>query len=201
MVKKTTLREVIDSIKPEDIDYSWTNLEGLSSHLEVFGAYGEENGLMGEVWLERWVCTDTHVGLKAYFLKGEFVCLSSKPARKSPENFSFVSRKATEDVRNYLLSLVDDPDCYESIDMLDMDEELSLGYHIAYSSQIMPKQGHATAVHEFTNQIVEIVKTYDDLKHFHEVVVRFPDGSEEEIHCEELLFRVLDKPWKKEDLS
>ena len=41
-------------------------------------------------WLESWLCTDTHVGTRVYFLEDEAVAVSQQESRKCDENFYFV---------------------------------------------------------------------------------------------------------------
>ncbi len=46
-----------------------------------------------------WVCTDTTVGLRFYFLGDECVCASFQPGRKCDEQFEWVSQEAYNKVK------------------------------------------------------------------------------------------------------
>ncbi len=56
-----------------------------------------------------WMCTDTLVGLFAYFLDGQFVCLRYQPYRKSDSMFIWASQEAAEMTRDYISSFVRQP--------------------------------------------------------------------------------------------
>lgn len=53
-----------------------------------------------------WMCTDTLVGLFAYFLDDEFVCISWQRGRKSDTDISFVDNNAGNKVSEFLKSFV-----------------------------------------------------------------------------------------------
>jgi hypothetical protein len=53
-----------------------------------------------------WICTDTGVGLRFYFLGNECVCASYQSARKSDEVFEWVSQEAFDKVKTLVLRLI-----------------------------------------------------------------------------------------------
>ena len=56
-------------------------------------------------WSLNWVCTDTGVGLRFYFLNDEFIGASFQPARKSDEEFQWVSQEAFDKCKEYILGV------------------------------------------------------------------------------------------------
>lgn len=50
-----------------------------------------------------WICTDTQVGLRFYFLDGEFLMCSYQRGRKCDEEFEFVSNEMFLKLRDYIL--------------------------------------------------------------------------------------------------
>lgn len=58
-----------------------------------------------EVWLKRWLCTDTYVGARAYFLDKELVAISWQNARKNDEYFYYVSQETADKMVEFIRSL------------------------------------------------------------------------------------------------
>ena len=52
-----------------------------------------------------WLCTDTQVGLYAYYFDNELVAISYQSARKSDLNLFWVSTELREKMREFVLSL------------------------------------------------------------------------------------------------
>lgn len=74
-------------------------------------------------WLESWYDTDTWVGVKAYELDRELVCISRRKGRKYPEEFTFVDAIRKQDLFDYLLSLVSPLNTDDEV-WLDWEEEV-----------------------------------------------------------------------------
>lgn len=74
-------------------------------------------------FLISWYCTDSWVGVRAYFLNGEFVAISSQIGRKYDQEFEWVSKEAYYKVKEYiasktLLSKIDIP-------IIDYEQDIS----------------------------------------------------------------------------
>lgn len=69
-----------------------------------------------------WICTDTKVGLKAYYLDDILICISFQPYRKSDENFYWIGKEEYLKTRNFFLSLLDEENNINEIDSFD-DED------------------------------------------------------------------------------
>jgi hypothetical protein len=88
---KTTLRKLISEIDFNKSSVQDTpNWEDLSKifNLEL---YWSEDTRLKCYFIKKWYCTDSFVGLRAYFLDDEFVATSYQQGRKFNEDFTFVS--------------------------------------------------------------------------------------------------------------
>lgn len=104
------ISEAIQNIDFSKEHYGWVDDSEFGQTLGLYNSYGallEEAG-MKEYPLKVWLCTDTIVGLHAYFLDGECVAVSWQTARKSSKNIMFTSRQAANKIRDILLSAEDD---------------------------------------------------------------------------------------------
>lgn len=57
-----------------------------------------------------WVCTDTEVGMRIWYLDDTPVCISVKRFRKSSEIFYWISERRFNETQKYAKTLIDDPD-------------------------------------------------------------------------------------------
>jgi hypothetical protein len=100
------------------------DLEGLERELSTgtyLGWSEEFNGRMRVSPVNAWLCTDTIVGVFAYYFDGVFVALSFQSARKSGTEFCWVSEFAAYGVRECIRRLADDD---FKVELIDRDEEL-----------------------------------------------------------------------------
>lgn len=106
-----TIKEAFDKLdKSEENRDKFINIWKL--HENLFGYYSclkdvddEQNFPLKCYWLKTWLCTDTWVGYKAYFLNDEPVAISEQLGRKDYETFSWMSKKSYDDVVKFLKSL------------------------------------------------------------------------------------------------
>jgi hypothetical protein len=152
---------------------------------------GEEVGLS---WLEyadqtrltcyyasQWLCTDTMVGTRLYFLDDEPVCMSYQPYRKSQETFSWVSREAYDKTRSYLDSFVYD---YTQPKFLQLDEEIGDVYSLSSTWSILPKDRNRAILLGLTKENVVITGRPSNQV----VAIRKIDGTEMNVGIEEIVF-------------
>lgn len=95
----------------------------------------EDDNRLVSYWLGCHMCTDTYVGLRAYFLDDIFVCLSYQKARKCEEVFEWVSEESQLKVRNFLLSLVAED--FQFGEILNLEEDMGEGYPLSFASEIL----------------------------------------------------------------
>jgi len=185
---KTTLLKLISEIdfknKSMFSDVDWTELSNL------FGIYNldySNDERLKAYFIRTWYCTDSYVGLRAYFLDGEFVAISFQSGRKANEDFDFASEFVAKKVKDYLLSLVEKENGIKVSVLSDkeLNDEIPNTYKIEYNSQIR----HATAL--LNEEKVSIIKKYynqSTVNYFHTVEIQISDGKKHEIDCRELDF-------------
>jgi hypothetical protein len=67
-----------------------------------------------------WICTDTKVGIRVWYLDNIPVCISYKPYRKRNEYFSWLTKERYETTRQYILSLKEED--FDIVNIIDNDE-------------------------------------------------------------------------------
>jgi len=137
-------------------------------------------------WVANHYCTDSYVGLRAYFLEDVLVCLTLQSGRKCDEIFEWASVKAQVDVRSYILSL-EEEDSFEpeTENLIDMEEDLGTGYPLEYVGQSLRNE---VSLH---GEMVTIIKEDSDgYKNFHTITVRDEKGAEYEADIRDVLV-----PW------
>lgn len=118
----TTLRELIAKIDLNAEYNDWADKEMFSGALGL-NCWGYDNifdKAVKRYWLNSWVCTDTRVGTAAYFLNNELVAVSHQQARKSDCVVQFVSNEAANKMREFILSLEDNPQAT----LCNLDQEI-----------------------------------------------------------------------------
>lgn len=135
-----------------------------------------------------WYCTDSYVGLRAYFLDDEFIGISEQSGRKSNEDFKFVSKEIALKVRFYLESLRA-PNSYLPHGYLDLEEEVVDYYSIDFIQGILP-QFHKYGICK-NNEKVELVATSSRLRYdnFDIVKVKFENGEEKLVDIKDIRFK------------
>ena len=138
-------------------------------------------------FIKRWYCTDSYVGLRAYFLDDELVAFSFQGGRKADESFEFISKDSAKKLREYVYSLIVKRDFeYDSLSYIEnIDDEVDPMFKIEYNSQILHKYGF------LNGEKVEIVKKhypFSDPRYFHTVEVKRENGVKTEVDCRDLLF-------------
>ena len=96
----------------------------------------KEDSKLRSYMIAHHMCTDTEVGLEAYFLDDEFVCLTKQRGRKCPkEIIGWASKDVFLKTKEYILSLR--PKSKENCELLDLDMEMGEGYSVEFSGQLM----------------------------------------------------------------
>jgi hypothetical protein len=185
----TTLRKLISEIdftnkKLEDCP-DWTNL---SSEFNINLDWSDDTRLKS-YFIKVHHCTDSFVGIKAYFLDGEFVAVSNQNGRKWPEEFEFVSTEIAEKVKNYLVSLLDPEEYAIHVDIIScLDEDIPNTYKIEYNTQILHKKAL------YNGEYVDIIKTNFESEgihspnYFHSVEIKTSNNEKLLVKCTDLDF-------------
>ncbi|MGZ3922003.1 MAG: hypothetical protein ACXVC7_17005 [Bacteroidia bacterium] len=121
-------------------------------------------------YVQKWLCTDTWVGLIAYYFDGELVAGSFQSARKSDTNYEFVSKELAYKVINFIISIIEQEE--PNFNIIDENEEIEDTYSLDFGGQILIKSGF------YDDLPCKVVKMVEDKYHLYEQIeVKFEDGS------------------------
>jgi hypothetical protein len=90
-----------------------------------------DNPRLTYCYYHRWICTDTEVGIRVWYLDDKPVCISFKPYRKYDESFYWIDNNSFEETFRYAISLKqDEKPTYQTIqDMADIaDQAVGIEY-------------------------------------------------------------------------
>ena len=190
-MKKMKLKDIVKNINFDDKkiqdDIAWDDLAS-DLELDKWGLDFKQERLKA-YFIEKWYCTDSYVGYRAYFFDGKFIALSYQGGRKSDEQFQFTSIEDAQILKDYIKALIGEEEALR-VGVLDMDCEFDEFYHIEYNSQILHKSAY------YNGAKVKIIKSnYQSEGHlsenyFHSVEIEILiNGAKRKIvDCRELLF-------------
>ena len=136
--------------------------------------------------LKQWYCTDTWVGIDVIYLNNHPVAITNKKSRKSSVNIYFLSEESKNSVKDYLISIYNNPQDYSDYLTEDeLNEEMGDYFKIEYSSEVLYKTAW------LYGEKVEITKKPRNLNNnfnLHVVAIKREDGVEKWIDVRELDF-------------
>ena len=131
------IKEAFEKVVKTEKNMDWVNLTEIAQELNVeYYGYPDDSDIKC-YWLGNWKCTDTWVGHRCYFLNDEPLAFSIQKARKSNEEFYFVSEEMATKARNYILSLITEEDEVRINTIEDIEEDIKDGYKIHYIDQVL----------------------------------------------------------------
>lgn len=137
------LKDIIKNLdRSEDNheDSVYWNLQNLVTELDLdCWDVQQDNPRLQCYWIANHICTDTWVGIRAYFLDNTFVCLSTQEGRKCDEVFKWKDLMSFKNVREYVISLQECKEMDLPSDFLDIEEEFGEGYPIEFTAQCLKK--------------------------------------------------------------
>jgi hypothetical protein len=86
-------------------------------------------------WIQKWLCTDSWVGLTAWFWDDEPLATSWQPARKSTEVFQFVNKDIADRLRVYIKEILGTHD--PEPDFVNLEEDLGESYTVNWASELL----------------------------------------------------------------
>ena len=136
--------------------------------------------------LKQWYCTDTWVGIDVIYLNNHPVAITNQTSRKSGVNIYFLSEKDKSAVKDYLISIYNNPQDYsDCLTDGELNEEMGDYFKIEYSSQVLYKTAW------LYGEKVEITQKPRNLNNnfnLHAVAIKCEDGVEKLIDVRELDF-------------
>ena len=178
------LKTIIDNVDKSKKNSDYVNISELANEFNIYDNIDDSDERIKSYFFATWQCTDTFVGGRVYFLDDEPVCISWQNARKSDENFAWISNETFQKVHQYIVSLIS-KDLPEP-KLVDFDEELGDGNQVEYSSQLLTDK----LIYAPTKEIVSVVKKYrdmNDIKSWGFVKIKFPDGEVKKVEMGDVL--------------
>jgi len=132
------LRELMEKVDLSSNNETDGDLESFAQELFASPPYGWSPVFGDRVkgyYIKKWLCTDTWVGLVAYFWNGEPLAVSYQSARKSSEKFQFVSVDVANRLKSFILELTESNDPEPTL--ADLDEELGETYTVNWASELL----------------------------------------------------------------
>lgn len=125
MFKSEKLNQLLAAVTPEQKYKSFAVdmfLEdfNLSTYDGTFD-YTKFSERVSQADLVTWICTDTGVGIYAYYFDDKLVAVSFQPARKSYISLEWVSRELRVKMREFMLSLYTIDHVLEEFYLIDND--------------------------------------------------------------------------------
>lgn len=159
-----------------------TKLAEELGHEYYYNSYEDDKDI--EVyWLSKWVCTDTEVGQRVYFLNDEPVCYSTQSARREDEIFYFFDEECVVKLKQYFfnreLELFKNKVSYKRY-----DDELSTVYNVKFNDHLDNQtEGY------IGDELVEIVEFLggNDFNNISDnIKVKYPNGETKVVNVSEL---------------
>ena len=121
MFKSTKLNELLASVTERT--ECW-NAELFARQFDLYSNvdYDMFSKRMSYAWLVQWTCTDTCVGIQAYYLDSELVAVYTQIARRANEYVFWVDQSAFEKTRDFFHSVQTDNLSFNTIDEVITDE-------------------------------------------------------------------------------
>lgn len=173
------IKDIIKNIdKSEENRDLWNDCRPLSDALGFEDDFYDSDVLDARFkvyWLEKWLCTDSHVGTRVYFFDDEPVAVTVQNARKDDERVFWTSKEAADKVHDFLLSLQKEEEL--NITICDMDEDIGDSYKIEFNSQVLD---WSTARYKGSPiEVIERIKKDPDYGIDRELKIRVQDTGEE----------------------
>lgn len=106
--------------------------------LGCMGVYQVEDNLrLTCYWVSKWLCTDTHCGIRAFFLDDEFIGIVTQRSRRDDQVFEYISTAVKAKLRAYIMELTDYGEHDEEETMLNLDREMGDGFTVAWAGELI----------------------------------------------------------------
>lgn len=160
---------------------------------ELFGTwfdydYDKFTDKLKAYFFAKWICTDTVVGGRVYYLDGEAVAVSWQSCRKGDEEIEFLTSEAADSVRELMLDCRTEDECGDpEVPLVNTEEDLGNGYTVSYGSQLL----RTDCIHKPTGKAAEVIETYrgmDEIDRWGVVVIQFDDSTTQTVPMKDLLF-------------
>lgn len=180
-MKLKELIEKIDKSSVDSGDMDELNI-ALCTNVECY-SWADFSAGLKKYWVFPWMCTDTVVGVAAYFLHDEFVAISNQKSRSDTEEFFWKDAASRTATREFIISLentfVEEP---ETLVWLDLESEVQIPDKIDYTTQIM----HSHATYDGVEYPIQVTRGYPGAVH-----LKLSDGSLQKVSLSDLTFSAV----------
>ena len=136
--------------------------------------------------LKQWYCTDTWVGIDVIYLNNHPVAITNQTDRKCGVNIYFLSEECKNSVKDYLISIYNNPQDYtDYLTEDELNEEMGDYFKIEYSSQVLYKTAWLNGEQV---EITQKPRNFNNNFNLHAVAIKREDGVEKWIDVRELDF-------------
>lgn len=122
-------------------------------------------------WISKWLDSDTHCGVRAFFLDNEFIGISTQRYRRDDVVFEYINNTVKSKLRAYIMELTDYGEHDEEETMLDLDKEMGDGYTVTWAASLLDSK---VIIDGYS---VDVVDKYSS----HEIIVCNINGAKESI--------------------
>jgi hypothetical protein len=129
------LIDIVQKIDKSQGNESYVDVTDFNCELDLNLDYTKQDRLKA-YFIGNWLCTDSWVGFRMYFLDDEPVAVSSQMGRKSDEEFKWFSKNVALKVRDYLLSLVKENNDDLNLTICDLNDEYGDCYTVEFKGNI-----------------------------------------------------------------
>jgi len=186
-------KEIIEGIDLSGNDDKWvipTIAEDLGfDYIQIENIDQAKNEKIRSAFVIKWLCTDTVVGVRAYFFDGEFCCLSKQECRKCDEEvIGWVSQAMADKVHDYLHSLIPQKEKVEIEVLEDIDTaDWGNGYTVSGAEAIsIVGKGGKLIYNEHTVEYINSPSHIDGKMNFDKIVI-MDEGKEKTISVSDVL--------------
>lgn len=180
------LKEIIKNIDKSEHNSCYIDIQELAnSEFSINNWFNQNPDRIKAYFFLNWQCTDTWVGGRVYFLDDKLISTSWQSARKSNEDFYWISKEMYVETKKYILSLLEEDES-KSFNLIDMEAEYDDGFSIEYSSQLLTDD----VIYKSTGENVKVIKKYrdvGDIKMWSKVKIKFENSKEEIVGMSEIL--------------
>lgn len=123
-----TLGDLLNTFKKEPTLKDWLNNELLAEEFDETLGYFDlsDKGLESYYHPEvHWICTDTRVGIKFFYLFDKLVAISFQQARKSDEVIEWTSEEAFKETRAWFRKVRQEQEEPLNPKLFDLSEDIS----------------------------------------------------------------------------
>jgi hypothetical protein len=134
------VKEILEKVqRPAPDDFS--DITPILEELEIHGEWLQTPRIVYR-FISSWLCTDTIVGMRVWWLDDDIIAISSQTARKNSHEFYWISKEKRQTTLTFLQTLLAETK-EPGFSLLDPEEELGDGFDVYFTSQLLRDRAKA----------------------------------------------------------